>query len=92
VQVVAPLASEAPEFLIAGLLAWRGRASAGLGALISSKVNQWTLLIGSLPAAYALSRGTLAGLPLDERQLEAVFLTAAQSTFAVVLIARLNFT
>ena len=40
VQVVAPIASEAPEFLIAGLLAVRGRAGAGLGALISSKVNQ----------------------------------------------------
>jgi cation:H+ antiporter len=92
VQLVAPVASEAPEFLIAGLLAWRGRASAGLGALISSKVNQWTLLIGALPVAYALSSGGVAGLPLDQRQLEEVFLTAAQSTFAVALIVRLHFT
>jgi cation:H+ antiporter len=92
VQLVAPFASEAPEFLIAGLLAFQGKPSAGLGALISSKVNQWTLLIGALPVAYTLSRGSLAGLPLDERQWEEVFLTAAQSVFAVVLIARLTFT
>jgi cation:H+ antiporter len=92
VQVAAPIASEAPEFLIASLLAIRGRPSAGLGALISSKVNQWTLLIGALPVAYALSSGSLGGLPLDARQLEEVFLTAAQSAFAVVLIARLDLT
>jgi cation:H+ antiporter len=91
VQLVAPFASEAPEFLIAGLLAFRGNPGAGLGALISSKVNQWTLLVGALPVAYTLSSGSLVGLPLDERQWEEVFLTAAQSVFAVVLIARLNF-
>jgi cation:H+ antiporter len=92
VQVAAPIASETPEFLIASLLAIRGRPSAGLGALISSKVNQWTLLIGALPVAYALSSGRLGGLPLDARQVEEVFLTAAQSVFAVVLIARLDLT
>jgi cation:H+ antiporter len=92
VQVAAPIASETPEFLIAGLLALRGRPSAGLGALMSSKVNQWTLLIGALPVAYALSSGSSGGLPLDSRQLEEMFLTAAQSAFAVALIARLDLT
>src|SRR5439155_724067 len=92
VQVVAPIASEAPEFLIAGLLAVRGRAGAGLGALISSKVNQWTLLIGALPVAYALAGGHIRPLPLDARQMEELFLTAAQSAFAVALLARLNLT
>ena len=48
VQWLAPLASEAPEFLIAGILAFRGRAAMGLAALLSSKVNQWTLLVGGL--------------------------------------------
>jgi hypothetical protein len=40
--------------------------------------------------AYALSSGSTAGLHLDARQFEELFLTAAQSAFAVVLIARLN--
>ena len=85
VQWVAPLASEFPEFLVAGLLAWRMRPDAGLGALVSSKVNQWTLLIGCLPIAYAISSGTLNPLPTDTRQTEEVLLTAAQSLLAVVL-------
>src|SRR4029079_17094486 len=43
VQWLAPLASEAPELLVAGLYAWRLNTNAGLGTLVSSKVNQWTL-------------------------------------------------
>jgi cation:H+ antiporter len=89
VQWVAPFASEAPEFIAAGMMAWRGRAAAGMAALISSKVNQWTLLIGGLPIAYALSRGDLQALPLDARQVEEVFLTAAQSLFAVAILVGL---
>jgi cation:H+ antiporter len=90
VQWVAPLASEFPEFLVAGLLAWRMRPDAGLGALVSSKVNQWTLLIGCLPIAYAISSGSLNPLPTDARQTEEVLLTAAQSLMAVVLLINLR--
>jgi cation:H+ antiporter len=87
VQWIAPLASESPEFLAATYLVWRGNASGGLTALISSLVNQWTLLIGSLAIAFAISGHTLAGLPMDGRQREEVLLTAAQSFFALMLIA-----
>ena len=86
VQWVAPIASESPEFLAALYLVWRGAAAFGMTALISSKVNQWTLLIASLPIAFAISSGTLDGLPMDGRQREEVFLTAAQSLFGVMLI------
>ena len=44
--------------------------------LISSKVNQWTLLVGSLPLAYAISDQSFSPLPMDDRQVEEVFLTA----------------
>ena len=87
VQWLAPLASEAPELLIAGMFAWRLNTEAGLGALVSSKVNQWTLLVGSLPIVFAISSGTLHGLPLDSLQREELFLTAAQSAFAVAVLA-----
>jgi len=90
VQWLAPLASEAPEIVIATILALRGRSSQAMGALISSKVNQWTLLIGTLPVAYSLSAGTTDGLPLDDRQVEEVFLTAAQSAFAVLIFLSLS--
>lgn len=91
VQWLAPLASESPEFLIAILFAWRLRGSVGIGALISSKVNQWTLLVGAIPVAFALSAGSLAGLPLDARQTEELVLTSAQSLLAAVLICDLRF-
>ena len=87
VQWVAPLASEAPELLVAGLFAWRLQTSAGLGTLLSSKVNQWTLLVGSLPIVFAVSSGALHGLPLDSLQREELFLTAAQSVFAIAVLA-----
>ncbi len=90
VQWVAPFASEFPEFLVAGLLAWRLRADAALGALVSSKVNQWTLLIGCLPIAYAISSGSIDPLPTDARQAEEVLLTAAQSLLAVILLINLR--
>ena len=55
VQWLAPLASEAPELLVAGLYAYRLNTNAGLGTLVSSKVNQWTLLVGTLPIAFAIA-------------------------------------
>ncbi len=91
VQWVAPLASEAPEFLVAALLAMRGKAAAGLGLLLSAKVNQWTLLVGSLPLAYSIGAGQLLALPLDTRQVAEVWLTAAQSLFGVAVLASLTF-
>jgi cation:H+ antiporter len=92
VQWLAPLASESPEFIVAILFALRGNASAAMGTLIASKVNQWTLLIGMLPLAYGASAGQFSvGMHLDTRQSEEIFLTAAQSLFAVVLLADFGF-
>ena len=91
VQWIAPLASEAPEFIIALIFAWKLRGSIGLGALISSKVNQWTLLVGAIPIAYALSLGGFSGLPLDARQSQELLLTSAQSLFAVILVSDFRF-
>ena len=90
VQWLAPLASEAPELLVAGLFAWRLNTNAGLGTLVSSKVNQWTLLVGTLPIAFALSAGTLDGLPIVSTQREELLLTAAQSVFAVAILLNLT--
>jgi len=91
VQWLAPLASEAPEFLFAGILANRGRAGVAMGALLSSKVNQWTLLISMLPLAYSASAGQIGSMHLDARQVEEILMTAAQSLFAVAVIANFSF-
>ena len=69
------------------MFAWRLNANAGLGALVSSKVNQWTLLVGTLPIVFAISSGSLHGLPIDAVQREELFVTAAQSAFAVAVVA-----
>ena len=90
VQWLAPLASESPEFLLAGVLAARGRHGAAMTILIASKVGQWTLLIGSLPLAFAVSDGSLSPLEFDARQSAEVFLTAAQSLFAVAIFVSLS--
>ena len=38
-----------------------------MALLISSKVNQWTLLVATLPAVFSISAGSLDGMPLDSR-------------------------
>jgi len=90
VQWLAPLASESPELLVAGLFAWRLNTNAGLGTLVSSKVNQWTLLVGTLPIVFAISSASSHGLPISAVQREELFLTAAQSFFAVAVMSNLS--
>jgi cation:H+ antiporter len=91
VQWLAPLASESPELLVAGVLALRGDGDGALGTLLSSKVNQWTLLVGSLPLAFLAGGGPASGIALDARQTEEFLLTTAQTIlgFAVLLDLRL---
>jgi cation:H+ antiporter len=90
VQWLAPLASEAPEFVVVALFAWRGATTAALGTLVSSKINQWTLLVAMLPLVYSIARGQPDALVLDARQSEEVLLTAAQSLYAVTLLLGLR--
>ena len=91
IQWLGPLASETPEIIIMVLFTLSLRPSYALGALISDKINQWTLLVGSLPIIYSLGGSHLLALPLDGRQKEEFFLTAAQSLFAVALLLKLRF-
>ena len=90
VQWLAPLASEAPEFIIAAMFALRGMGGAAIGTLIASKVNQWSLLVGSLPIAHFAGGGGLV-LPLDGRQIEEFTLTATQTILGVAIILALRF-
>ncbi|WP_082765423.1 MULTISPECIES: sodium:proton exchanger [unclassified Phenylobacterium] len=92
IQWLAPLASEAPAVSIAVLFVLAGRAASGLTAMISDKINQWTLLVGMLPLAMSVGASGLVGLPLDARQQEEFLLTAAQSVFATALLLRLRLT
>jgi cation:H+ antiporter len=91
VQWLAPIASEFPEFLVASIFAARGRGADALGILLASKVNQWTLLVGSLPLAYTVGGGGWS-LALDPRQVEEVALTAAQTLLGVAVLVNSRLT
>ncbi|WEK61573.1 MAG: sodium:proton exchanger [Candidatus Microbacterium colombiense] len=90
VQWLAPLASEAPEFIIAVMFALRGWGAAAIGTLIASKINQWSLLVGSLPIAHYFGGGG-GDLPLDTRQIEEFVLTGSQTVMGVAIIIALRF-
>jgi cation:H+ antiporter len=90
VQWLAPISSESPELLVAAVLALRGAQDPALGMLLSAKVNQWTLLVGSLPIAYAIGGGGREGIGLDARQTEEFLLTAAQTVLGFAVLADLR--
>jgi len=90
VQWLAPLASEAPEFMVAAIWAFRGHAQSAMGALISSKVNQWTLLVGTIPIVFSIGAGKIGALLLDLRQDHEIWLTAGQSIFAIAILTNLR--
>jgi cation:H+ antiporter len=86
IQWIAPLASEAPELIVVLYLVNKARSTAGFNALISSKLNQWTLLIGTLVVVYSLALGRYGALPFDAKQSAEIWLTAAQSLFAIAVL------
>ena len=87
IQWIAPLASESPEIIIAVLFTLRSNPQAGLTTLVSSEVNQLTLLVGSITIVFSISAGEVLSFPLDHRQSIEFMLTAAVSAFAIILIA-----
>lgn len=90
VQWLAPIASEAPEFILALMFGFKGKPGVGLAILLSSKINQWTALAGSMPIAYVIGGGAGAALPMDARQLEEFSLTAAQALLGVAILLALR--
>jgi cation:H+ antiporter len=86
IQWVAPLASESPELIVVTVLVLKARSTAGFNALISSKLNQWTLLIGTIAVVYSLGLGAYGTLPFDARQGAEIWITAGQSYFALAIL------
>ncbi len=86
IQWIAPLASESPELIVVAVLVLKARSTAGFNALISSKLNQWTLLIGTLVVVYSIALGQYGVLPFEQLQSAEIWLTAAQSYFALALL------
>ncbi|WP_224269858.1 sodium:calcium antiporter [Haloprofundus salinisoli] len=90
IQWIAPLASESPELIVVAYLVNKARSTAGFNALISSKLNQWTLLIGTLAVVYSIASGAVGTLPFDFKQSAEIWITAAQSFFALAVLVNFN--
>ncbi|HSB12457.1 MAG TPA: hypothetical protein VLM38_23415 [Blastocatellia bacterium] len=93
VQWVAPFLSEFPEKVSA--FNWARRVTSAPMALmnmVSSNINQWTMLAAMLPIAYALALGRLSTIDFDAHQELEVLMTIGQSLLGVLLLANMRFT
>ena len=96
VQWVAPFLSEFPEKLSA--FGWARRVShapMALMNLVSSNINQWTVLAAMIPLVYGYSHwratGTWSDFHFDDAQRVEILVTLLQSTVAVLLLLTLEF-
>ena len=91
VQWVAPFLSEFPEFITTSYWARsRGKAGMALMNMVSSNINQWTVLAAMIPIVYSISVGAPADVPLHEHRVE-LTLTLLQGVLGVALLSNLNF-
>ena len=91
VQWVAPFVSEFPEKVSAFYWARTvERASMALMNMVSSNINQWTLLAAMLPIVYSMSRGTASSIPLDSQQGLELLLTLGQSLLSAIFLLEMR--
>jgi cation:H+ antiporter len=91
IQWVAPFVSEFPEGL--STFNWARtvhRAPMALMNLVSSNINQWTLLVAMLPVVLSLSMGTPSALPLDGQQKVEVLMTIGQQLVGMLFLVNME--
>jgi cation:H+ antiporter len=92
VQWVAPFVSEFPEKVSAFHWASRpNKAPMAMMNMMSSNINQWTVLAAMIPIAFSVARGEPAALPFDGAQRDEILLTLMQSVVAVLLLLNMKF-
>jgi cation:H+ antiporter len=91
IQWIAPLVSEAPEGVSAFYWARdHKRASIALMNLVSSNINQWTLLAALLPMVLSVSAGHVAAIPLGAIQSRDLLLTLAQALLGALFLVNME--
>src|SRR5438477_6191017 len=91
IQWIAPLVSEFPEML--STFYWARtvtKAPLALMNMVSSNINQWTLLVAMLPIVYSMSRGGASGFVLDDRQKLEVAMTIGQALVGVLFLVNMR--
>jgi cation:H+ antiporter len=92
IQWVAPFLSEFPEFLSAFRWARTVRhAPMALMNVVSSNINQWTVLAGMIPVVYSVSLGHVAAIPFDGMHRQEILLTVLQSVLGIVLLMNMRY-
>jgi cation:H+ antiporter len=91
VQWVAPFVSEFPEKVSAFYWARTvDRASMALMNMVSSNINQWTLLAAMLPIVFSFSRGAASTIAFDPRQELEILMTLGQSLVGALLLINME--
>ncbi len=91
VQWIAPLVSEFPEMLSTLYWARRSdRAPMALMNMVSSNINQWTLLTAMLPIVYSMSVGAVTPITFDAKQEMEIWLTLGQAAIALVFLLNME--
>jgi cation:H+ antiporter len=92
IQWVAPFLSEFPEFLSAFRWSRTVRhAPMALMNVVSSNINQWTVLAAMIPVVYSLSLGHVAAIPFDAMHLQEILLTILQSLLGMILLMNMRY-
>jgi cation:H+ antiporter len=91
VQWVAPFLSEFPEKLSAFYWARKvSTANVALMNMVSSNINQWSILSGLIPVIFVISSGKIQPLHFDQLQRHEIILTILQSFLGFLLLLNLQ--
>jgi cation:H+ antiporter len=91
VQWVAPFVSEFPEKVSAFYWARTvDRASMALMNMVSSNINQWTLLAAMLPIVYSMSVGAPTPIRFDSQQELELLMTLGQSLVGMLFLVNMK--
>jgi len=91
IQWVAPLVSEFPEMASTVYFArMAGRAPMALMNMVSSNINQWTLLTAMLPIIYSISLGVETPIHLDGKQQVELWMTLGQALMGMMFLLNME--
>jgi cation:H+ antiporter len=91
IQWVAPFVSEFPEGL--STFYWARTvegAPMALMNMVSSNINQWTLLVAMLPVVLSFSMGGAASLPIDPQQNLEILMTMGQQLVGLLFLVNME--
>ncbi len=91
IQWLAPLASESPEILIAGLFALKNKPIEAIAIILSSQANQMSLLIGSMGGIFAFATNKFVSFPINDTQSIEFLLTSGFALIQIAIITKGNF-